>query len=104
MQTGLGIHIRGEAVIAGKEDLVTWRTHPVTEVIRKAMEMRINTYLRAIPQYIVKDDQVKARAASGALNAYEELYSELFVDEEPRVEETEIDNYRDPAARPAKET
>lgn len=90
--------------IAGKDELSAWRGHPVTELIRQAMDIRIQTYLRAIPQYLVKNKTDEARAATGALNAYEELYAELFSDAPAEKADEGEDDYRDPAARSQKET
>ncbi len=86
-------------MIAGKEDLSTWREHPVTRALKAAMTVRIGTFLRALPQYIVKDEQAKARSAAGALSAYDELFAELFVDEMDKAVMEAQDEYRDPAAR-----
>jgi len=89
-------------VIADKDELSAWRGHPVTDRLRKLMEGRINAYLREVPQYLMRGKSDEAKAAAHALDAYQELFDDLFTDATEKVAEREQDDYRDPAARPAR--
>ena len=86
------------------EELASWREHSVTKLALAWMQDRIVAYRRDIPLFIVKNRIEDARAASGALQGYEEVLA-AFMEEAPAAKDEAEEPFVDPAARPStKET
>lgn len=89
-------------MIAGKDELSAWLSHPVTVAYELDLRARVESHRRELANRVVKDDIAGARAAAGAIKAYEEMLADLFVDDE-QAPEAKADNFRDPAERPTQE-
>lgn len=91
-----------EPVIISPQELSSWRELPVTARVLDWLRGQVKVYQENIPDYIVRNEIEKARAAAGALRGYEEILAALTA--EPIEQETEPEApFRDPAARPTKE-
>jgi hypothetical protein len=85
------------------EELAGWRDHPVTRKALEWLQDMITTYRRDIPSLVVRNRLDDARAASGALQGYEEILAAFL--EEPVVVTPEVEApFVDPAARPSQRT
>lgn len=92
-----------EPVVISQAELASWRELPVTARVLDWLRGQVKVYQVNIPDFIVRNEIEKARAAAGALRGYEEILAALTA--EPDKQEAEPEEpFRDPAARPTKET
>jgi regulatory protein YycH of two-component signal transduction system YycFG len=81
-------------------ELQAWREIPLTRAFLAWLEESIASYQRAIPKYIVRNKLDEAKAASGALEGYEEILAALTEESAKPIEEVE-EVFIDPASRPS---
>lgn len=64
-------------------DLATWLEDQTTKRFLQWLNDQITVYRSQVPEYVVKGDMDKAKAAAGGLRAYEEILMSFEPDAEP---------------------
>jgi len=79
-------------------DLAPWLDQPLSKALVQWLSEQVDIYRRRIPALVVNNDLDKARTATGALNAYEEILMTLEPKARP-IEPPDEEPFTDPATR-----